>query len=131
MNAYIVPLQRNLIRGKQHLANSSHDVLHFINVIPTYFFIYLFGKRFRNSGTHCVQWCIHFTNTKNVLSATKYIQKIYNYKLKISVQEHLQNIQQTKLCVSVVMNRYGFSKLFSKDFYANCQRADEQCELGH
>ena len=92
---------------------------------------YLFGKHFRNSGTHCVQWCIQFTNTKNVLSETKYIQKMYKYKLKVLVQEHLQNIQQTELRVSVVMNRYSFSKLFSKDFYTNCQRADEQCELGH
>ena len=49
----------------------------------------------------------------------------------VLVQEYLQNIQQTKLRVSVMMNRYGFSKLFSKDLYTNCQRADEQCELGH
>ena len=64
-----------------------------------------------------------FYKYKKCFKCNKIYTENLQVQLNVSVQEHLQNIQQTKLRVSVVMNRYGFSKLFSKDIYTNCQRA--------
>ena len=43
---------------------------------------YLFGKRFRNSGTHCVQWCIQIYKYKKCFKCNK----IYTGNLQVQVK---------------------------------------------
>ena len=83
-------------------------------------------KHSLNSGTRRVQWYVHFTNTNNHLNITKYLQ----IQVISSSSRTFTKYTANKTACQCGDESLWVSMLFSKDFYTNYSRADEQCKLG-